>query len=189
MSGAVPLGGLATRIVTLHELLDSMHVRHQFGGAIALAWYRNPRATTDIDVNITLAPEHAGPVLGALGLLGVTVTEEDRAAILLDGQARLGWGDAVLDVFFATLALHEEMADRSRVVTFGPTTIPILSPEDLIICKAIFGRPKDWVDIESMVDWGTRADAGIVSRWIVELLGPASPTLPRLEALLADDGG
>lgn len=32
-------------------------VPHQFRGAIALAWYRNPRATADIDVNVTLSPE------------------------------------------------------------------------------------------------------------------------------------
>ena len=46
-------------------MLDSLGVPHQFGGAIALAWYRNPRATTDIDVNLTLPPEAAPPVLGA----------------------------------------------------------------------------------------------------------------------------
>ena len=36
------LGDLAPKIVSLHEMLDSAGVPHQFGGAIALAWYRNP---------------------------------------------------------------------------------------------------------------------------------------------------
>ena len=55
------LGNLVPKIVSLHEMLDSAGVPHQFGGAIALAWYRNPRATTDIDVNLTLPPEAAAP--------------------------------------------------------------------------------------------------------------------------------
>ena len=46
MSGPTMLGGLSARIVSVHEMLDSMHVQHQFGGAIALAWYRNPREPT-----------------------------------------------------------------------------------------------------------------------------------------------
>lgn len=172
--------------MTLHEMLDSLHVVHQFGGAIALAWYRNPRATTDIDINITLSPERSGPVLGALEHLGVTVTDLDRAVILADGQARLVWGEALLDVFFATLPLHDEMATRARTVEFGPVQIPILSPEDLIICKAVFGRPKDWVDIESMIGWGTEVDRSVVALWIDEILGTSSPTLARLEELLTD---
>ncbi len=105
-----PLGALASRIVRLHEMLDSLGVPHQFGGAIALAWYRNPRATTDIDVNLTLPPEAATPMLGALASLGVTVSPSDREVIARDGQARLDWDGSYLDVFFATLEFHREMA-------------------------------------------------------------------------------
>jgi hypothetical protein len=92
MSHPGGLDGLAARIVAAHEMLDSMRVTHQFGGAVALAWYRNPRATTDIDLNVTLPPEDAGPVLGALTHLGVTVSPADRAVIARDGQASAsGW--------------------------------------------------------------------------------------------------
>jgi hypothetical protein len=181
MSDTFP--GLVARIVALHELLDSMHVRHQFGGAIALAWYRSPRATTDIDVNITLVPAQSEPVLGALQHLGVSVSESDKATIIVDGQARLEWGDSLLDVFFATLPLHEEMADRARAVKFASVTIPILSPEDLVICKAIFDRPKDWVDIEAMAAWGTELDLLLISKRITEILGPDSQALEKLATL------
>jgi hypothetical protein len=184
-----PLSGLVARILVLHELLDSLQVRHQFGGAIALAWYRNPRATTDIDVNITLSPDHAAPILGALAHLGVTVTDVDRRCIREDGQARLEWGDSLLDVFFATTALHEEMADRAREVAFANAWIPILSPEDLIICKAVFDRPKDWVDIEAMAAWGTVVDETLVDAWVTRILGPASPTRTRLTSILAGHTG
>jgi hypothetical protein len=185
VSGARRLDGLSSRIVAVHEMLDSLRVPHQFGGAIALAWYRSPRATTDIDLNITLSPEEAEPVLGALSHLGVSVSASERATIERDGQARLDWDGSYLDLFFATLDLHREMAASSREVEFGPVGIPILSPEHLIVCKAIFDRPKDWVDIEEIVAWGTAVDRGTVLRWIEALLGPDSHQHARLARLLA----
>lgn len=185
MSGAGGLDGLSARIVAVHEMLGSMRVPHQFGGAIALAWYRSPRATTDIDLNVTLSPSEAEPVLGALSHLGVSVSKPDRAVIERDGQARLDWDGSYLDVFFATLDLHREMATHSHEVAFGPVHIPILSAEHLIVCKAIFDRPKDWVDIEEIVGWGTEVEGASVLRWIDELLGADSTQHERLVELLA----
>jgi hypothetical protein len=175
---------LVPKIVSLHEMLESAGIPHQFGGAIALAWYRNPRATTDIDINLTLPPEAAEPVLGLLSFLGVTVTSEDREVIARDGQARLDWEGSYLDVFFATTDLHLEMAERARIVRFGPVDIPILAPEDLIICKAIFGRQKDWLDIEEILRWGTEVDPTITLNWIAAILGDRSPAYAQLRNLL-----
>jgi hypothetical protein len=184
MSSTGSLGALAGRIVAAHEMLDAMGVAHQFGGAVALAWYRNPRATTDVDLNVTVSPEDADPVLGALTHLGVTVSPADRALIKRDGQARLDWDGSYLDLFFATFELHREMAVRSRQVSFGPVRIPILSPEHLIVCKVVFDRPKDWLDVEEMIAWGTAIDAGEALGWVREVLGEDSEQYTRLATLL-----
>ena len=184
MSEARRLEGLSSKIVAVHEMLDSLRVPHQFGGAIALAWYRSPRATTDIDLNVTLAPAEAEPVLGAVSHLGVNVSKSNRVAIERDGQARLDWEGSYLDLFFATIELHREMATRSREVTFGPVRIPILAPEDLIVCKAIFDRPKDWVDIEEILAWGTDVNEATILAWIDELLGADSAQHAHLVELL-----
>jgi hypothetical protein len=180
-----PLGRLASRIVALHEMLDALGVPHQYGGAVALAWYRNPRATTDIDVNLTVGIGAAEPVLGALGTLGVRVTPADRALIDRDGQARLDWDGSYLDVFFATLEFHHRMAELARRVRFGPVEIPILAPEHLIVCKAVFDRPKDWLDIEEMVRWGTPIDRDEVLGWVEAFLGPGGEAVARLTEVLA----
>jgi hypothetical protein len=178
-------GNLVPKIISLHEMLDSAGVPHQFGGALALAWYRNPRATTDIDLNLTLPPGAAEPVLELLARLGVTVRPEDRAAIALDGQARLEWDGTYLDVFFATTDLHLEMAECARMVRFGPVDIPILAPEHLIVCKAVFDRPKDWLDIEEMLRWGTEVDATRTLHWVGDFLGPDSEQRTHLAELLS----
>jgi hypothetical protein len=188
MSATGTLGALAGRIVAAHEMLESMGVTHQFGGAVALAWYRNPRATTDVDLNVTVPPEDADPVLGALTHLGVSVSPADRALIERDGQARLDWKGSYLDLFFATLELHREMAECSREVDFGPVQIPILSPEHLIVCKAVFDRPKDWLDIEEMIAWGTVIDAQETLGWVREILGEDSEQHARLVVLLGRAG-
>jgi predicted nucleotidyltransferase len=184
MSIATTFGGLAAKIAAVHEMLDSMRVPHQFGGAVALAWYRSPRATTDVDLNVTVTPADAEPILGAIAHLGVTVTPADRETIARDGQARLDWEGSYLDLFFATLDFHHEMAKRAREVEFGPMRIPILSPEHLIVCKAVFDRPKDWVDIEEMVAWGMEIDTAEVLRWTEEILGRSSEQHARLGELL-----
>jgi hypothetical protein len=188
MAATGSLGALAGRIVAAHEMLDSVGVPHQFGGAVALAWYRNPRATSDVDLNVTVPPADADPVLGALAHLGVTVTPADRALIERDGQARMDWDGSYLDLFFATFELHLEMAERSRLVDFGPVRIPILSPEHLIVCKVVFDRPKDWLDVEEMIAWGTAIDAGGALGWVREILGEDSEQYARLAALLESAG-
>ncbi len=185
MTEAGQYPSLVPKIISLHEMLDSAGVPHQFGGAIALAWYRNPRATTDIDINLTLPPDAAKPILLMLALLGVTVEAEDRARIAVDGQVRFDWGGSYLDVFFATMDLHFEMAEHARVVRFGAVDIPILAPEDLVICKAVFDRPKDWLDIEEMLRWGTEVDAVRALGWVGEILGPESKEYARLHELLS----
>lgn len=176
---------MAGKILAAHEMLASMGVDHQFGGAIALAWYRSPRATTDIDLNVTVPPELGAPILGALSHLGVSVTEQDRRQIEHDGQARLEWEGTYLDLFFATLDLHQEFARSARRVDFGSDAIPILSADHLVICKAVFDRPKDWVDIAAMVEWGTVLDASEILPWVAELLGQDSDQYRRLADLLS----
>ena len=179
------LPDLVGRIIAVHDVLDSLGVTHQFGGAIALAWYRNPRATTDIDLNVTLSPADAAPVLTALVRLGVTVGSLQRAAVEHDGQARLDWLGTNLDLFFATLNLHHRMAEWARSVPLGPAMIPILAPEHLIVCKAIFDRPKDWVDIQAMVSWETAVDVDEVTGWLDRILGPNSAVRARLVPVLS----
>ncbi len=188
MTTTEQFGNLVPKIISLHEMLSSAGVPHQFGGAIALTWYRNPRATTDIDINLTVPPEAAEPILEMLGRLGVAVSPEAREAIALDGQARLDWDGSYLDVFFATMDLHLEMAERARSVRFGPVDIPILAPEHLIVCKAIFDRPKDWLDIEEMLRWGTEVDTARTLHWVRDILGPQADQYGRLVGLLEATG-
>jgi hypothetical protein len=48
----------------------------------------------------------------------------------------------------------------------------------------VFDRPKDWLDVEEMIAWGTTIDAGEVLGWVREILGDDSEQYEWLAALL-----
>lgn len=158
------------KILEVTRSLSATGIEHAFGGAICLGYHtESPRATVDIDVNISAAPKRAKWVLGALPP-ALQWTSADVQQIVRDGQARVFWDQTPIDVFFPQHELHEALRSRVQSVPFGGSSIPILSATDLSIFKALFDRPKDWVDIDEMLAYG-EVDTGEVRTWLVQLVG------------------
>lgn len=158
---------------------------------MALAYYAEPRATVDVDVNIFVSTEHWPQVRDALEPIGVDV-EIDPTALERDEQVRLWWGRNAVDLFFSYADLHEEMRQRARKVPLGAGTIPILSPEHLAVCKAMFDRTKDWIDIEQILVAADPLDLGEIESWLEQMVGKDDPRFGKLEevkARLSLDGG
>ena len=187
--GEVP--PLPDKVIAIHEALLAAKVPHAIGGALALAYYATPRATIDIDLNVFVPAEQWQKVVGAIGPLGVAAGDLDPKQLERDGQCRLWWGDNPVDLFFAYDPIHEEMRKQARRVPFAGTTVPILSPEHLAICKAMFDRRKDWLDIEQMLIAGDELDTDEIERWLERMVGGNNPRLQRLAELktrlLAED--
>jgi hypothetical protein len=173
---------LPEKIVAVDVCLSRAKIGHAFGGALALAYYAEPRATIDIDVNLFVEPSQFAAVAGALAPLGVDLSVDDEA-LRRDGQCRLTWGRTPLDLFFAYDALHDEMKGAARRVPFAETTIPILSPEHLAVCKAVFDRPKDWIDIEQMLVVADEIDRAEIERWLVRIVGRKDDRTRRFKRL------
>jgi hypothetical protein len=159
------------KMLALDDALAGLGFRYAFGGAIALDYYVEPRATSDFDVNIFCSEAESPSVLDRLCDVGVEVTQESVALAGQEGQIRLGWGAYKVDLFFSTTPFHEAMACRTRTVPFLDRTIPILAPEHLMACKAIFDRPKDWVDIAGIRRDVVDLDVDEARRWIAEFAG------------------
>lgn len=185
MSGSL---SLPDQVVAIDAALAGGRIPHAFGGALALAYYAEPRATIDIDLNIFSAPSDFERVATALAPLGVC-PDEDRAALERDGQARWWWERTPLDLFFANDPIHDAMRERVRRVPFGEVRIPILAPEHLLICKVAFDRPRDWLDIEQMVLLEPDLDRAEVRRWLDRLLGADDPRHERIAELLERSKG
>lgn len=166
---------LTERIVALHLALDGAGLPHAFGGALALAFCTaEPRGTQDIDVNVFLSPEEVDRLVGALPD-GVAVTEADRDLLTRDAQARLWWDGTPVDVFLSDHPFHDHAeADRRFVAFAGIDRLPVLACQDLAVFKSFVARPKDVVDVATMVALGS-VDLDALERSVRALIGGDEP--------------
>jgi len=181
--GAEP--SLPDKVIAIHEQLRAAKIPHAIGGALALAYYAEPRATIDIDLNVFVRVERWKDVVDALVRLGVNADRLDPTALQRDGQCRLWWNDNPVDLFFANEEIHEEMRKKVRRVPFAGKTVPILAPEHLAVCKAMFDRPKDWIDIEQMLIATDHLDISEIEGWLSRMAGDGDPRVSRLKELAA----
>jgi hypothetical protein len=173
---------LADMVVAIDRALTGAKIPHAIGGAIAYAYYGEPRVTIDVDVNVFVSTDSWPEVRDALTGLGVDV-ETDEAALTRDGQVRLWWGRIAVDLFFSYDPFHDEMKKAARRVPFGDDRIPILGPEHLLICKALFDRPKDWLDIEAMVAFVEPLDLHAIRSWLARMVDADDERLAKLREI------
>jgi len=180
--------GWGQRVLLLSRVLRDASIPHAFGGAIAMNYHREPRSTLDIDINIFLDPNELELPLAALqraipSLGDGRLTER----LARDGQARADWDGTFVDLFFTNTAFHEQMALRVVEEPFLEGTIYVLSVEDLVVCKALFDRPKDWVDIAAVAAVrGDVLDWEYVRHWVGEFVAASDPRFGRLEEIERD---
>ena len=174
---------LAERVLAIDDALSG--IPHAFGGALALAYYAEPRATIDIDLNVFVPPARFSEVANTIARLGAGADDPAIAAIVeRDGQVRVMWDDTPVDLFFSYDAFHDAAAAARHSVPFGDRTIPILAADHLIICKVVYNRPKHWVDIDSMLVAQAEIDAAVVLRWVARIVGDEDPRYNRIVANL-----
>ncbi|HEU5063689.1 MAG TPA: hypothetical protein VFT79_11140 [Solirubrobacterales bacterium] len=149
-------------VAALHQQLEHAGVPHAFGGAFALAYYGTPRPTSDIDVNVFVQAQ--------------------------ESEVRFEWEGTLVHFFFSCDPLHEEMERRVREVPFGDGTIPIVTPEHLIIRKALLDRTKDWVDIEQIFVATSPLDVQEMEGWMKQLAGVDDPRLAKLRSASGEFG-
>jgi hypothetical protein len=181
---------LPQKVVAVDRALTKARIPYAFGGALALAYYAEPRATVDIDVNVFVDVGRAARVAAALKPLGVDPAWADDGRLAEAGQARTWWGRTPVDVFFAYDDFHEAMERDMRSVPFaGKFHIPVLGAEHLAACKVIFERPKDWLDLEQMLVAVRDFDVTEARRWIERIVGEGDSRLARFDAAVAEFRG
>jgi hypothetical protein len=172
---------LGDQLIAIHDALDCVGIPHAIGGAIALGYCTlEPRGTRDVDVNVFVGPERAREVFASLPQ-GVEFSGADLEQIERDGQVRLRWGVTPVDLFLSVLPFHDHVEAHIRSVPFEGRTIPVLGCTGLAVFKAMFGRPRDWVDIEAMIE-ARAIDLDEAKRWVLEMVGDDERTR-KLDAL------
>ena len=174
------------RAIEVQQRLAADGIRSVIGGALALAYHvEEGRSTQDVDLNVLLPKQEARRVLDLLPD-DVNWGDDHLAAIARDGQVRIMWDvesppAMPLDLFFAEHEFHTVVTDRALWVPMLDAEVPILSATDLTVFKALFDRPKDWVDIGEMASYGAPSlDLDEAARWVREIVGDD----PRVQRLL-----
>ena len=174
--------GLSDRMLAIHDALEAGGFPHAIGGAIALgSCVLEARATQDVDINVFVPPWRTREVFDVLPR-EITVLNLDLEHAERDGQVRLRWDQTPIDLFFSVLPFHDDVQRNIRHVAFGDRTIPVISCTALAVFKAMFARPRDWVDIEAMVE-ARALDLNEALRWVVETVGSEAVEARKLAAL------
>ncbi len=176
---------LAEKAVKIHEVLSDKNIPHAFGGAIAVDYFRVPRATIDIDVSLFIPPEEKDRVIEALEqLFPIPNREQLRKEIAEREQGKVDWGGSRIDLFFSFDPFHDSVARRTREEDFQGSRIPVLSGEDIVIFKVTFDRPGDWEDIREVAKLNRDTlDMGYMKNWLQEILSPDDPRISKLEKI------
>jgi hypothetical protein len=176
---------LPDKVVALDAALEAAGLPHAFGGALALAYYGEPRVTVDVDLNVFVPAARHPEVGAALEPLGVVVpaVAVEVGELARHGQLRARWGRTPVDLFYAYAAIHDAMRTGTRREPFGDATIPVLGPEHLVVCKVVFDRAKDWLDVAQVLVGVEGFDVGEVRRWLDAVVGPGDPRRARFDRL------
>ncbi|HSJ50037.1 MAG TPA: nucleotidyltransferase [Actinomycetota bacterium] len=148
-------------LIVLDETMQALHdagIPFLLIGGIGSAVFGRDRGTEDIDLFVR--PENAPKVLEVLSERGFRTKVEYphwlskgfKHGVLVDVISRSS-GDILLD---------EQMLARARSVRFRGRTVPVASPEDLVVMKAVAANedtPRYWYDAVAIVahtelDWG-----------------------------------
>jgi hypothetical protein len=182
--GPKPALSLPDKIAAAHESFLKADLSHAFGGAIAVAYYGEPRMTKDIDINVFIPGENWQTISEALEPLGIDIELGDRG-LRDQEELRLEWEENSLHFFFSCDPLHEEMERRVRTVPFAEGTLPLVAPEHLVVRKAMLDRTKDWLDIEQILVATDPLDLREIEDWLVRMVSASDSRMKKLDEVKA----
>ncbi len=134
------------------QLLNVHAVRYLLIGGYAVGFHGYVRATGDMDVWVSAAPENADKVVSALRDFGFDVPELSGDLFTEPGNVvRLGEPPFRIEVLNQISGVSFDECYAARVVgTVDGIEVPIISLEHLRRNKAASGRHKDLDDLEHL---------------------------------------
>jgi hypothetical protein len=152
-----PSGTLEDAIKRIVRLAEVLKRPCAIIGGAAMVLRVRPRPTFDVDLVIEAARAQLDEILDAAAGVGLKLIDEPHARELaeeglvqLDGPDGEGGGLGA-DLIFVDSPFLSRVVQRATVVE-GPFTIPVATPEDLLLLKLEAGRPVDLDDAIAIKD-------------------------------------
>ena len=191
MSGQTePLAPLLAALRDLVAWFQAADVPGMIIGGVAASLLGRPRLTQDIDAIVLLDQGEWEEFLAAASEHGFRPRLQDPLVFARQSRVLLlrhEPSDIDADVSFGLLPFEEEAVSRAVWVAVTESVrVPVPTPEDLIVMKAVAHRPRDMSDIESILDVHPELDLERVRRSVREFSTAleAPEILSDLQALL-----
>ncbi len=144
---------LVAEAASLQEFLEEKGWDFYFIGGVAVQVWGQPRMTQDIDLTVfTNLKNEAEYIVALLSRYSPKFFDAGQFALtnrVLPMFTKSGIG---IDVTLGGLSDTSEALTRSSYQPFaGGVNLRICSPDDLVIMKTVAARPRDWLDIESVI--------------------------------------
>lgn len=155
MRGAEALVPLLEALRSLLGWLRATKTPGVIIGGVAASLLGKPRVTGDVDAVVWTGDASWDELVEAGRPFGIVPRRPDVIAFARRSRVLLLRHEPStidLDVSLGALPFEEEMIARARRHRFGRLSVPLPTPEDLIIMKAIAHRPRDFADIESILE-------------------------------------
>lgn len=139
-------------------------------GGVAVSLLGRPRHTQDIDALVLLDSEKWEQLLLTAKQHGFTTRIKDALGFALKSRVLLMRHESGIgiDISFGALPFEEECLSRHKKIKFADIMVPIPTPEDLIIMKAVAHRPMDLEDIRNIAISHPKIDITRIKRWLQE---------------------
>jgi hypothetical protein len=140
-------------------------------GGVAASLLGRPRVTADVDALLFLHESQWTGFVQVADRFGFRPRVDDplefarRARVLLFIHERSG---VCVDLALAGLPFEDELLARATVKHIAGISVPVPSPEDLAILKAVAGRPRDLTDLEGLLAANPGMDLDRVVSWVTE---------------------
>lgn len=140
-------------------------------GGIALQFWGEPRFTRDVDVTIMIPLGKEGVVLKKILSVFIPRTPDPLQFAQKNRVCLVKSKDGCeIDISMGIPGYEEEVMRRTVECDIGEDhRVRICSAEDLIIHKAVAGRPQDLFDIESIImRQAHKLDVKYIRKWLKE---------------------
>ena len=134
----------------LLKLFNKHKVRYCIVGAYAVAFYKRPRYTKDLDILVEPTPENAKRIVQALKAFGfgsLKLKEEDF--IKKGNIIQLGYEPVRVDLLTSIKGgPFKKIWETKRTGTYGQSRVFFIGKQALMRNKRLTGRQQDLADIE-----------------------------------------
>lgn len=164
----VPLPFFAPLRAVQH-VLAHFHNRGVVIGGIAVSLLGKERSTADIDAIVLLTLDDIPNLLAVAAREGLKPRIADVAAFARRSRVVLLQHEPSginVDFSLGALPFESQAVARSTVWIEGDLRIPLPTPEDLVILKAVAHRPKDRDDIEGIMTRHPKLDWQRIEHWV-----------------------